>query len=326
MENVKNKSGKKLLISHTDLDGFGCIFVFKYFNKLKDFDEIILLNYNEWEPYYEAIKEFDEVYITDFSPDVKALEILIENKIPTVIIDHHKSAYEDLKDIKLPEFIKYIYDDTKSGTKLTYEYVANKYPRRVPSIFKEIVELINTYDLFLDEDIENFKKGQDFNRYFWKKIVYYKDGYERYANFIRLLLEKIKRFNKFEYTRMELAELKGVRATEATLTKQALKKLLIRNDNEGNKFGLVKLKKKVSIIAYNILKKRTDVEYLLIINEYNPELKMSVRSRKDGISILTFENVKGHPTAGGLKEYDNAYIEKFWKTRDMCLTRREDVL
>jgi len=68
----------------------------------------------------------EDVIITDFSFSRNIILEMAEEAKTITIIDHHKSAIEDLKD--LPQNVTFIYDINHSGCVLTYKYLFRKIP------------------------------------------------------------------------------------------------------------------------------------------------------------------------------------------------------
>lgn len=63
-----------------------------------------------------------DVYLVDFSYKRPVVEAMLETARSVTLIDHHKSAIEDLEDLKVANFDKYTSLD-KSGARLAWEYI-----------------------------------------------------------------------------------------------------------------------------------------------------------------------------------------------------------
>lgn len=308
---------KKLLITHSDLDAVGCVVVFKYYNQ--EFDKIISMNYNEYENEifkYDNLKKYDEIIYADFSPDIKSLEVIIENKIKTTIFDHHESFYNDIwnSDAKYKdcEFITYWYDKNKCGTKIVYDKLSGK---RKPKALNTLVTLVDTYDLWKSDD-DLFPWAQDVNRLMWKYANYAVQGYGKILKPIIEFLKKVEGFHDFFFTKNEQDMINDVKKKEKKVYFNACRKLLIRTDSKGHKFGITKCDSKISITLFNILKTRKDLDYIIGINTFlenrTGELKLSIRSL-DNFNCLRLKYAKGHEKASGSENNDVDFINDLWK-------------
>ena len=146
-----------LHITHTDLDGYGCLFVSSMkFNDLQYYN----LNYSETKNIPELIKDtnYDKIYITDLNLKEDTIKEL--NKFNNiVIVDHHIWNY----DYKKYENIEFHIDTTKCATMLYYELVSN-----LKSI-KNTIELINIYDLWKTDD-KYFEVANILNDWFYELL------------------------------------------------------------------------------------------------------------------------------------------------------------
>ena len=308
---------KRLAVFHTDLDGFGCYLVAKYF-KL-EFDEFQFMNYPDYKKdyNYNHLNNFDEIVYADFSPNMEALEVLNKGTAKVQIFDHHESFVKDTwipfkENNDLREGIDLYYDVERSGTKILFEHLRETKHRVKPMII-QIVALIDTYDLYKKKH-ELWEEAKNLNRVFYKSKTYYKDTEEEKVKFfLEGLMYRIYNYRDFMFTKTELKKIEDDKLQERDLTKTALKKILIRVDSKGRKFGLFKIAKKLSLVCSNILDSRNDIEYVIAINTWNKdELKLSLRSREDGFNLLELNNTKGHQPACGLEEPDQKYINDLW--------------
>ncbi len=320
-----DKNMKKLLHTHTDLDGLGCLLMTRCFDHYEYFDKVQLLNYQDYEEsilLYEDIQQYSEVWFIDISPDAKLLRLLLDNNIKTVIIDHHESFYKELWEPltdKEKSKIEYVYDNKKSGTLLSFEYYKKlKNTPRVPLVLNQIVERINAYDLWLDtKDRPLFEKGMDLNRIFWGCMDWGKEpnDHRKYDFWLQLMISKIDVCtNGIMFTNFEKQKITNAKLKEKAVLKKALKTLMIREDKKGRKFAIVKLASKVSVTAWTIMWNHLELSYIVVINEYNKEnKKLSFRTRSDvDINLLELMHTKGHPKACGA-EISQEDIERFWQ-------------
>ena len=166
---------KLIHLSHTDLDGYGCQFITKYY-----FKDIIYFNANYGLEVESSLKSIishtnffnkDEEYlilITDLNLNNKEakmidrhIEILINNNINVKLqlLDHHKSG-EELSKL----YPWYYLDGSRSATKITFNFFKENF-KPLDNLEDEIlnldkfVEAVNAVDIWL-EDNQFFEFGK----------------------------------------------------------------------------------------------------------------------------------------------------------------------
>jgi oligoribonuclease NrnB/cAMP/cGMP phosphodiesterase (DHH superfamily) len=103
----------KTILYHNDADGFGAAYA--AWKMFEDSACYIPVQYNQ--PIPEIPKGTKELYIVDFSYS-REVCIALRKKYPVlIIIDHHKTAQEDLRALPYATF-----DMNKSGAVLTWEF------------------------------------------------------------------------------------------------------------------------------------------------------------------------------------------------------------
>lgn len=109
-------------------DGFCAAFVIKWnYPDLKDSD-FVPVQYGCDFPPIENI-ENEDILVLDFSYKKDIMEDVLKKSKSLLVIDHHKTAQEDLKELQEKYPDNFIFDMGKSGAKLTYEkfyYEPNK--------------------------------------------------------------------------------------------------------------------------------------------------------------------------------------------------------
>lgn len=111
---------KPLVIYHSPCaDGFSAAWCFwhKYGNNFEYHPGV----YSETPPDVNG----REVYLVDFSYKRPVVEKMLENASHITILDHHLSAYENLKDLEHPNFTK-IFDMDRSGATICWDYLFSK--------------------------------------------------------------------------------------------------------------------------------------------------------------------------------------------------------
>jgi oligoribonuclease NrnB/cAMP/cGMP phosphodiesterase (DHH superfamily) len=120
-------------------DGFGAAFcAWKIF---RDGAIYIPMAYGEKLP---EIPDYSFVYVLDFSFPRDILEELRSRKIYVLVLDHHKTAEENLKGLSY-----FIFDNNRSGAKITFDYFSERTPALEP--YKTFVDYISDRDLWKNE-------------------------------------------------------------------------------------------------------------------------------------------------------------------------------
>jgi oligoribonuclease NrnB/cAMP/cGMP phosphodiesterase (DHH superfamily) len=120
----------KLFIYHANcLDGYGAAYALyrKFSSKL-----FYAAQYSR-EPPYSLIKD-NEVYIVDFSYSKAIMQQLCDLAGSVTLIDHHKTAIEELSDFEHKKLIKKL-DINASGAVLTWEFLELG---PLPEVYKRI--------------------------------------------------------------------------------------------------------------------------------------------------------------------------------------------
>lgn len=320
---MRNKRKLRCHISHSDIDGCIPFLLDTYFKE--GFDCNMSLNYHDYEREdfdYSVFSKYNEIVFSDFSPNQKALDLMIENNVHLIVVDHHASFYElyqnnkeKLESLQNKGLIEIHFDNTKSGSGLYFDYLKEKHSKgRTSKIINQIVTLADTYDLFKTES-PLWEEALSLNRLMWKSYNWFaKDSFDikKFDKFLKLLQYKVDNLNDFEFNRYESNAIKESIEKENEAYKKAISNILVREDDEGKTFGIIRMRAKVSITAHNILKNYPKLDYLLIINEFNKEeLKLSGRSR--GFNLLRLNYLRGHASASGSEPLDNEFLEKLWR-------------
>lgn len=138
-------------------DGFTAAFI-AYMNLGELGVQYIPCQYDQPIPVVDPRKE-DEVYILDFSYRRDTLQWLNNLVSKLVVIDHHKTAAEELEDLPYC-----LFDETKCGARLTWEYFANERRSNV-KIIPPFVMYIEDLDLWQNKLPQSRKFKAALNRY-----------------------------------------------------------------------------------------------------------------------------------------------------------------
>jgi len=143
------------LLTHNDLDGYGCRFVL---DNIYNFETIIHSNYEDISEYLKAIKlnSKDKILlITDLNfkkENIKEMLNLLKDGWKIRYFDHHKYDENILKIFeKLKKYdFKYIIDTNRSATKIVFDTFKHKLKLNEQKLknLTSLVEIINTYDLW----------------------------------------------------------------------------------------------------------------------------------------------------------------------------------
>ena len=161
-----NKHTNTIHLSHTDLDGEGCIIIAQNYLKNRAVKRI---SYNSILPTLgEIADEIDgdevnyQLLITDLKlsdQDFKFLKKISHLFSKIVVIDHHLYEFE-IPEIQNAEII---INTDYCATALTYKYFAQQIDL---NSFKSFVKLVNTFDLWKNTSAD-FSEAKTLNRLYW---------------------------------------------------------------------------------------------------------------------------------------------------------------
>jgi len=285
----------KLLVSHLDLDGFGCIILALKFNDILNFDSFESADYGfeKEEENKSFMLGFDDIIITDLSISKDSYEELFKGKVNISILDHHANTswVESLPGS--------IWDTSRSGTKIFWEEYIKPKIGRYSSIIEEFVERVDTYDLW-KTDSPLWEEAKNLNN-----ILYSMKNWGTSNNlqssypFINFMLTKLEKLENWRWTDRETSIIEKSNKREASMLSKAQSTLSKRKDTRGNIFGVFSLPSKISLVASEILKENEDLDYLVVVNAYRGiNGKLSIRSNK-GFNCTELKVADGHEAAAG---------------------------
>lgn len=124
---------KYLILYHANCyDGFGA--AYSAWKKLGESADYQAVSYGK--PIPENAQNYEQVYIVDFSYPKDVLLNLAE-KTKVTVLDHHKTAEEDLRELKHPN-LEIMFDMTKSGALITWDYFCRKPNIGCPALIQYI--------------------------------------------------------------------------------------------------------------------------------------------------------------------------------------------
>lgn len=183
---------KYLCIYHGNcLDGFGAALAVKMWADENNIDmEFFPGVHGEPPPNVED----KLVFIVDFSYNLDIIEKMNKDAISIIIIDHHKSAAEELKNV--PNDVHVHFDMTHSGAVLTWKYF---FPQEPVPVLLEYIEDRDIWQFKLEHSQEVnlalFSYEYDFN--IWKNFlndvdILIKEGIPIYRKVLKDIYELVK--------------------------------------------------------------------------------------------------------------------------------------
>ena len=167
------------------------------------------------------------------------------------------------------------------------------------------------------KDSPLWEQAQNLNRLLWKIPNWSKkdNPLEFHKYFINGQLWKLQNMQNFSFNRFELEKINADIKAEQELLAEFLngkRKIKTRKDKQGHYFSVITLDKKISAICSLLLEKYRKLDYILCINNFDPDSpKVSIRS-KEHINVLDFNGVRGHPQAGGVENVTPELCEAIW--------------
>jgi len=173
-----------------------------------------------------------DVYMVDFSYKHDVMEIICRYANNVILLDHHKSALEDLWDLNSSKinFDMSFATTEKSGAMIAWDYVKQKenHKRKIPQILKHIedrdlwkFELPHTKEIMsavfsYDKTLESYDKLMRLSSKGIKDLISVGTVLERKFNLdITGLIRQCKRIVDFEGHKVPMANLNGMYASEA---------------------------------------------------------------------------------------------------------------
>jgi len=125
-----------LVIYHSPCsDGLASAWCFAHFGVDAEF---VPFNYGKEPP--ENVEKFDNIFIVDFSFSSKIIEEMSRRvKKQVVVLDHHKTAFENLADLKNNEKLTLILDNDRAGCQITWDYLCPKFGYELRPVFLDYI-------------------------------------------------------------------------------------------------------------------------------------------------------------------------------------------
>ena len=268
---------KTIMITHIDTDGTIPLVLNRFFQI--NYDKEITSNHNE-DLEHEHLPNYENVLYVDFTPNESARKIIQENNIRCIILDHHEGVKEEIEEFcKSYDKCEYIFDNTRCGTKIYYEWLIKENGYKGNSVSDEIVALTDTYDLYKKER-SNWKMAEDCNRLLYATCSWYvlqkdpSNRIEAYKFFINSMLWKMENANNFFFNKIEsekiALDIKKENDIFNELINNAKTKISTRQDAKGRYFAVFDCNSKISAVASKLMERYKSLSYCVIINSYEP--------------------------------------------------------
>ena len=261
-----------LLITHTDLDGISVLVLTRYFGV--KFKKVYVWNYEEIN--IDDMKKYKNIIMVDLSIDEKSFLDLKQRGCDIRIYDHHETSKY------ISKYKGNIWDMNRCGTRIFYD----NYIKFLP-MFKEN-KSVEDYVLLVD----TFDRWQQ-NNPLWERALNLQRLFTSTQHFINIGVEYIKR--NLVFTPSESMTIIQTIHDEDKEYKESIRGMKKYTDSKGVIYGVIPIKKYVSIVCNRILNNNQDLVYVI---GYYPSGRISVRS-VERFDVTTLKGIHGHKNAGG---------------------------
>ena len=257
-------------------DGFGAAYAF--WLQYGDKAEYVPCAYGSRPPSYSSD---DEIYIVDFSfPRAQLLEIHAKAQ-SLLVLDHHKTAEEDLRGLDFCEF-----DMERSGAMMAWEYL---YPKQaIPRMFKYIQDRdLWKFEYEETKPFQSYLRSVPFDFEVWDKIatkLFHHQG--------ESIFEQGRAIERFTDSQVE----------------KMCKHSVVKKTSDGIKYALIGATAFWSEVGHHLLEKHPEAEFSasfgMINLDKDPEFLWSLRSRANGFDVSELAKSfggGGHKPAAGCK-------------------------
>jgi oligoribonuclease NrnB/cAMP/cGMP phosphodiesterase (DHH superfamily) len=278
----------RILLSHTDIDGFGVNVLERLYHDYLGFDLILNKNYgfeNE-SSVKELITPDNELMITDLSiPE----DVFIEwRKVlkSLIIIDHHETSFY------LDKYPGNVWSTDYCGTALFWIHVVKKKLVECGQIWDKkvdyFVSLVDTYDRWVDTS-DLWLDATRLN-----KVC---TGLGTYP-FVDHMVKKLNA--PWEWTPEEADCFEMIENSENLILADVEKDLELRKDNSGHTYVYIRIdeKSRLSMVCSKLMKNHPEIDYCICYG--GSRTSFSLRTCKD-LDLTRIHGVMGHKQAAGAK-------------------------
>lgn len=290
IELKQNGKGEyKIIVSHSDLDGVGCVVIAKA-KFGEDLNWFCCENNNVNERVQDLLDyltdndiplEKTELLITDLSVNNHMAEVLHNyymNGLDISLLDHHKTA------LHLNRYPwSYVIVEDHCGTSLTYYHLER--PTNDGATYAPFVELVKDHDLWIKAQEE---KSSRLNRLL---TIYGRDAF----------IERFAKLSKVWFTQSEMALLEYDMKQEDRYFDKVKKNVKFFKDIEGRKFGVAMVERYISNIGHRLLDE-FDLAYIAMVNPNGQSVSLRSQPNIDVSGIAKDFGGGGHKNASGFPQ------------------------
>ena len=244
---------KKLLITHTDLDGISPILLLKLTGEKFDYKNA---EPSELDEVFEELKpeldKYEQIIFTDLTVSMNVYDYINENNLNVVVLDHH-ITHDYANQFKYATVKVELNGRKTCATELFYEYLKDKYDVMKSEKIKEYVEYVRQLDTYTFESDEP------------KKLENIRTVYGR-EEFIKVMKRRL--LSKKEHFEFNAFEKKFIKLKQQEIENYLVKKdeLMKKYEINGKVIGIVFCDKYKSELGNYLCNQHPDVEFVAMID------------------------------------------------------------
>lgn len=281
---------RRILLTHTDLDGVGCAVLF---HKCFPTDPVVFTNYDEVDQHVLSNLYFDQIWITDLSIKKETLDrISEEDKHKLNIVDHHKTA-EWLNDALPGAYV----DTAACGTRLLYEILMRDYHIDDMRLF---TELVNDHDLYKHQMVGSAQMSR------LRYVMGLRPFFERLCNDSKCKVGVGLLMTPGEELLLKCDDYKFL-DYHSRITGKAII-LTVR----GYQCVVAFAEQYISEIAHKILEDDPHIEAVFLVNMTDGHVSLRSRGNLDCSDYAQQNGGGGHPKAAGFRLNATSALLQMW--------------
>ncbi len=281
---AKDKFPKRILFTHTDLDGVGCAVIYnKCFPNVQTyFTDPDHVNLDVAE-IVSREENFVPVMIADLSVKPEIAEYL-DQRGNVELIDHHYTAE------KLNEYPWCIVDESVCATKLMFNVMSTRFTL---GDYKLFVDIVDNYDRW-GEGKGPTDHAKDMSR------LCFLLGHEEF-------MKGMIRNSSVKFSEAETFLINVDKEAERRYIAESLPKVIGLTDPEGNTYGLISAERYTSALGHAIIHQIPEIEYAIILNYHDDKVQLRSKGKVDVGAIAMKCGGGGHHKAAGFPMQQGAY-------------------
>jgi oligoribonuclease NrnB/cAMP/cGMP phosphodiesterase (DHH superfamily) len=281
---AKDKFPKRILFTHTDLDGVGCAVIYNkcfpnvqvYFTEPTEVDHDIA----------EVLSEEDEnvpVMISDLSVNEEIAQYL-EQRGNAELIDHHFTAE------RLNKYSWAMVEASLCATKLMFNVMEVRF---MLSDYKLFSDLVDNYDRW-GEGKGPTDQAKDMSR------LCFLLGPELFLG--RMVTNSSTKFSEAENFLISIDKL-----VEARYIEESIQKVIGLVDPQGNSYGLLAAERYTSALGNAILQRIPNIEYIILLDYRRDRVHLRSKGKVDVGELAKRCGGGGHHRAAGFPMRQGAF-------------------